>query len=150
MLCDICQRPASCRCGTCNLYCCDDHGGERCFRCAGELTRVELTVDPEREMGVWTADRYSRPSGKGYLQCYSKPAMPTIYIDDDGPPECYECGALARQICSSCQNLFCPEHAGTKSICASCARSSLLGIIVFGIMVVFLGAVLALGSFLAR
>jgi hypothetical protein len=133
MLCEVCQRDAVGWCKGCGAYLCADHGGERCFRCAGLLAAVQQPKPP-LEQAVYTLERDSRWGGKGYLQCYVEPSRPTIHIDDPGPPACYECGALTRRLCAHCHALFCPEHAGGKELCLNCLRSSRLGMAVLAIM----------------
>jgi hypothetical protein len=72
--------------------------------------------------------------------------MVSIYIDDPGPPECYECQGLAKVLCQNCQQLVCDEHRGGASVCRRCARSSLLGLWVTGAVI----ALFALMAFLFR
>jgi hypothetical protein len=138
MLCDICQRPAAGKCSGCGAFCCADHGGQRCFRCAGAFMAVKsdvVEVKERTDTAIYTSDKDSRYAGKGYLQCFTKPGMQTIYIDDPGPPACHLCESLAKAICSNCQQLFCAQHRGTKNLCQSCARSSRLGLwILFGML----------------
>ncbi len=147
MLCDVCQRTAAGRCNGCNAYYCPDHGGQYCFRCAATLVPADAEIKaPALETAVYTVDRASRWAGRGYLQCTIEPGMPTVYLDDRGPPACGVCGGLARKICSHCLSLFCPEHAGTATLCQSCVRSSRMGIFIlaavfllFGLLVLLLG-----------
>jgi hypothetical protein len=142
MNCDVCQREAAGHCSGCGALYCRDHGGERCFRCSTVLTAVEpRTFEELTETGFYTTERGSRYAGKGYLQCYTKPEMETIYLDDPGPPACHVCQGLARFICNNCQQLFCSDHRGGKTLCLHCARSSLLGVWVF------LGALAVLAFF---
>jgi hypothetical protein len=97
---------------------------------------VQLEVPADT--AIYTTDRDSRYSGTGYLQCYTKPGMPTIYLDDTGPPECHLCQGLAKVICRNCHQLVCPEHSSGSDLCRSCAGSSWVGLVV---------AVLAIGLF---
>jgi len=139
MLCDVCQRPAGLRCAGCGALVCADHGGERCFRCAGTLAVVtQQAVEVPADTAIYTTDRDSRYSGKGYLQCYTRSELVSIYVDDPGPPSCHACGGLARHICRNCQQLFCQQHRGGDELCRACARSSLVGLWVAGAAILLL------------
>lgn len=129
MLCDICQRPATGQCSGCGSFLCADHGGGRCFRCAGAFAPVKpQVVEIPPDTTIYTTDKDSRHAGKGYLQCYTRPAMETIHIDDPEPPSCLVCRRLARHICSNCHQLFCERHRGGGDLCRRCNRSALLGL----------------------
>lgn len=110
MLCHVCEEPAAGKCKSCGLAYCGGHGCDYCRTCA-------VAIMP-------TGPGSSAFRQTGFLQCVSKPRMKTVYVDDDGPPECYECGGLARKICQNCQNLYCLEHAGKGEWCASCAKTA--------------------------
>lgn len=140
MLCDVCQRDAAVRCAVCGVSFCPDHGGDRCFRCAGSLARLTTTVrEIDANTAIYTTERDSRYAGKGYLQCYTKTEMASIYIDDPGPPECYQCQSLAKFVCQNCQQLYCPAHRGGANLCRHCSRSSWLGLWVALTMMALLG-----------
>ena len=113
MICHFCTNEAAGKCASCGLGICPEHGGKYCRVCSGAVFSHE-TVTGERQE-------------KGYLQCPPKPEMETIYIDDDGPPECYQCQGLARKICHNCHNLFCKEHAGQGDWCDRCTHSARVG-----------------------
>lgn len=141
MLCDICQHEAVGKCLSCGIAFCSNHGNRCCFRCSAAVVAAE----PSRRSPTTAIRSTELPppsvSGKGYLQCETT-ARPTIYLDDPEPPGCYICQGLARHICRNCHNLYCPEHAAGSELCASCARSSLWGLIILGVM--FWGFVLVL------
>jgi hypothetical protein len=111
MICHFCNQETSRKCDSCGLAICSTHGERYCHVCSGAVFSKEV---PGAE-------------GKAYLQCPPKPRMETIYLDDDGPPECYRCQALARRVCQNCLNLYCPEHAGTKEWCDQCAKAARVG-----------------------
>src|SRR5437667_3683628 len=111
MICHFCNQETAAKCVSCGLAICRDHGERYCHVCSGAVFSKEV---PGAE-------------GKAYLQCPPKPRMETIYIDDDGPPECYRCQAMARRVCQNCHNLFCREHAGKDDWCDLCAKSARLG-----------------------
>ena len=115
MICHFCSRDTAAKCVSCGLAICPDHGKRYCQVCSNAVFSRE-TVTGQREQ-------------KGYLQCPSKPQMPTIYLDDDGPPACYKCEALARKVCQNCQSLYCREHAGKGGggLCDQCAAASRVG-----------------------
>lgn len=148
MNCEICQRPASQECSDCGTLYCPDHGGEKCFRCAGKLVSPRSrVVELPPETAIYTTEKASRYSGKSYLQCYTKPGIRTVYVDDPGPPACHQCGGLARQICNNCHQLFCADHQGGKELCQTCASSSNLGIVILLATGFFLGLVMLLNLF---
>src|SRR5262249_55203395 len=109
MICHYCNREALGKCISCGLAICPDHGNRYCKVCSNAVFSHE-TATGQRE-------------GKAYLQCPAKEPMPTVYIDDDGPPECYECQRLARRVCQTCHNLFCPLH-GHGDQCQTCHKAS--------------------------
>jgi hypothetical protein len=111
MICHFCNQETTRKCESCGLAICATHGERYCQVCSGAVFSKEV---PGAE-------------GQAYLQCPPKPRMETIYIDDDGPPECYRCQGLARRVCQNCLNLYCPEHAGTKEWCDQCAKSARIG-----------------------
>jgi hypothetical protein len=136
MQCELCQQEAVGACRACGAAYCASHAPSFCFRCA-----VAIGADAYGKGNLNTAvvsgDKTPRPSGKGYLQCTAS-GRPTVYLEDSGPPACYQCGALARRVCRNCQALFCPDHAGGADVCAGCARSSRLGLfILLGLGLVF-------------
>ena len=130
MLCELCQEEAVGACQACGAVFCADHAPSFCFRCAKAISQVSALSGSGSSTAVVSGDRQPRPSGKGYLQCEAS-GRPTIHVEDTGPPACYRCLALARQMCRNCQALFCPQHAGSADLCDICARSSRLGVIVF-------------------
>jgi hypothetical protein len=69
--------------------------------------------------------------------------------EDYEPPACHYCKGIARMVCRNCQHLYCPEHAGSHDLCKSCDRSSYLGLIVLGFIVVFMVLLIGVG-YLAR
>lgn len=146
MLCVVCERVAAGWCQGCGALYCSDHGGGRCFRCAGAFIGVEPECHPPAapNAAIFTLDRQSHWSGKGYLQCLGPSALPTVYVDDPGPPACHECGGLAKKVCSNCHTLFCGDHAGTAVLCRSCLRSSRLGMAVLATVIVLLGLLMLL------
>jgi hypothetical protein len=70
--------------------------------------------------------------------------MPTIYLDDDGPPSCHVCDGLARLICENCHNLYCAEHAGRRGWCAECTRSGRTGMLLSLGVFAFIGMIFLL------
>jgi hypothetical protein len=112
MMCHFCSREAAGKCESCGLGICPNHGARYCQVCS------EAVFCRETESGK---------GGKAYLQCPPKPAIPTIYLDDDGPPECYACQGLAHKVCHNCHNLFCREHAGSGDWCGQCTRAARVG-----------------------
>jgi hypothetical protein len=112
MICHFCQREATGKCVSCGLGFCSDHGKRYCQVCSNAVFS-EGTAPAPRE-------------GKGYLQCPPRPEMPTIYLDDDGPPECYRCQGLAFKVCQGCHNLFCRDHAGKGGCCEQCTKAARL------------------------
>ena len=80
-----------------------------------------VEIESVDETSVYTTDSEPRYAGKGYLQDAPRSRMATIYIDDPDPPECNECGRLAKQLCKNCQQLYCAEHEGGNELCAYCA-----------------------------
>jgi hypothetical protein len=133
MICAFCTNEAVGKCVGCGAAMCRDHQQEYCASCAAGI--YSRQADP------------TVGHGKGYLQSPSKPRMETIYIDDDGPPECYRCQALARKICQNCHQLVCAEHAVKGDWCDQCAQSARLSTwMTLGILLGL--TVLALGYFL--
>ena len=112
MICHYCNQQAAGKCQSCGLAICPAHGERYCQVCS------EAVFAPQES---------SHGDGKAYLQCPPKPEIPTIYLDDDGPPECYRCQALARKVCQNCHNLFCREHAGKNGWCDQCTESARVG-----------------------
>jgi hypothetical protein len=113
MICHFCNRDAPAKCHSCGLPICPEHGSRYCQVCSEAVFSREK-VTGERE-------------GKAFLQCPPRPQMETIYLDDDGPPECYRCPALARKVCQNCHNLFCLDHAGKGDWCDRCTRAAKVG-----------------------
>src|SRR5206468_2250559 len=111
MICHFCTRETAVKCVSCGLAICGDHGARYCHVCSGAVFSKE--VPPAQ--------------GTAYLQCPPKPRMETIYIDDDGPPECYRCQGIARRVCQNCHNLFCREHGGKGDWCDLCTHSARVG-----------------------
>jgi hypothetical protein len=123
MICHFCNRETTRKCESCGLAICPDHGDRYCHGCSGAVFSKEV---PGAE-------------GKAFLQCPPKPRMETIYLDDDGPPECYQCQGLARRVCQNCHNLYCAEH-GTAQWCDQCARAARVGTwLTVGIVAVLVG-----------
>jgi hypothetical protein len=122
MICHFCNREAVAKCASCGLAICADHGKRYCQVCSNAVFSQE--------------DASSERPGRAYLQCPPKPGMPTIYLDDDGPPECYRCQALARKVCQNCHNLYCREHAGKGEWCDQCTRGARFANWLTGAMVV--------------
>ncbi|HYV40062.1 MAG TPA: hypothetical protein VE988_30530 [Gemmataceae bacterium] len=110
MICHYCTREAARKCVSCGLAICSEHGNRYCHVCSGAVFSKDALTGEREE--------------KGYLQCPPRPEMPTIYIDDDGPPECYRCQALARKVCQNCHNLFCLKHGGNKDWCDRCTEGA--------------------------
>jgi hypothetical protein len=125
MICHYCNREAPAKCISCGLAICPEHGTRYCHVCSGAVFSRERT-EGEREEQL-------------FLQCPPKPRMETIYLDDDdGPPECYCCPALARHVCADCHNLYCRDHAGVGQFCGRCAKGARLGNwIIAGILLAF-------------
>jgi hypothetical protein len=113
MICHFCNHEAAAKCVSCGLAICPEHGDRYCKVCSGAVFSRE----------VMTGERAER----GYLQCPIKPPMETIYLDDDGPPECYRCHGLARQVCQICHRIYCKDHAAKGNMCDACAKSARLG-----------------------
>jgi hypothetical protein len=133
MICHYCNQEAAAKCVNCGLAICPAHGPRYCPVCSEAVFTTDLPGS----------------HGQAYLQCEPKPRMQTIYLDDDGPPECYRCGAIARRVCQNCHNLYCREHAGTDQWCDQCARAARVGtwltagivavIVVLAVLFYFLG-----------
>jgi hypothetical protein len=113
MICHFCQHEAVGKCVSCGLAFCSDHGKRYCHVCSSAVFSREAVTGQRDE--------------PGYLQCPPRPEMPTIYLEDDGPPECYRCLALARKVCQNCHSLYCLEHAGTGGFCDQCAKAAKVG-----------------------
>jgi hypothetical protein len=113
MQCHICAAEAAGRCRSCGLAFCGGDGAELCRGCA---------------TGILVLHGAPRAGARAFLQCVSKPRMPTVHLDDEGPPSCHQCGGLARRICENCQELYCPEHAGPRGWCESCTRAARSGL----------------------
>ena len=111
MICHYCSQETTRKCASCGLAICPAHGDRYCHVCS---EAVFSKKGPGSE-------------GKAFLQCPPKPRMETIYIDDDGPPECYRCQSLARRVCQNCLNLYCQQHAGTAEWCDQCAKAARFG-----------------------
>jgi hypothetical protein len=140
MQCELCQHEAVTACEVCGTGFCADHISPFCFRCATAIKAARQDRGSS-STAIVSGDREPRFSGKGYLQ-EDVPARPTVHVEDAGPPACYRCGGLARRLCQNCHNLFCPEHAGGSELCDHCARSSRLGLLVVGGMLLLLGVLL--------
>jgi len=129
MLCHECAEEAAGKCKSCGLAFCSGHGANLCRNCAVGI----MSLGPTRGRAG---------QEQLFLQCENRRRMPTIYLDDDGPPSCYVCEGLARHICENCQNLYCPEHGGQRGWCAGCTESSRVGLFlslgVFGFISVVL------------
>jgi hypothetical protein len=148
MQCELCQREAAGACPACGATFCAAHAPQFCFRCASAVGAA-VRPQPDSSTAIVAGDREPRPAGKGYLQCTSR-GMPTIYVNDTGPPTCYRCQALARRICRNCQSLYCQEHAGGNDLCDICERSSRLGLYILVVVLVLLLTLLLLAWFAAR
>lgn len=110
MICHFCHRDAIRKCLSCGLAICPDHGDIYCRVCSEAV----FASSPEA-------------TGRAYLQCPPRPQMQTIYLDDDDPPECYRCQALARKVCNNCLKLYCREHGGAPGWCDECTASARVG-----------------------
>lgn len=131
MYCYVCQREPRYWCPLCDRHLCEDHGGERCYRCGSACT---LLSEPGPAAGgletrLFTYGR-AYPSSRGYLQCETRKTIPTVYIDDDEPPSCRVCGRLARTVCYHCRDVYCPQHRSESGLCPSCVGSSRIGLII--------------------
>jgi hypothetical protein len=111
LICHYCNHEAHGKCASCGLAVCPAHGGRYCCVCSNAVFAVEKPEDP---------------FGRQFLQCPPKPQMQTIYLDDDGPPECYACQGIARKVCQNCHNLFCKEH-GKDGWCDECTKQARVG-----------------------
>jgi hypothetical protein len=135
--CHECSGEAVGKCKSCGLAFCSGHGADLCRTCAVGFMELE----PGR----------ARPGVRVFLQCENRPRMPTVYLDDDGPPACHVCDGLARHVCENCHQLYCPEHAGRRGWCEECTRSSRAGLLlslgVFGFIGVVLFLMYALEKF---
>lgn len=128
MQCYQCQNEAVERCYTCGALFCAEHGNVNCERCdtaiaPGDCRPDHISATPlatERKQGWW------RPQ----------------QAEEFTIPACYHCKGLARQRCHHCQSYYCPEHAGSGGLCASCHRSSNLG------LAMLLGSLLLIGLLL--
>jgi hypothetical protein len=116
MECHECDREAVGKCRRCGRGYCGGHGADLCRSCAVAI--------------VAGAPPGARGQRLVFLQCENRPRMPTIYLDDDdpGPPSCHICEGLARTVCESCHQLYCPEHAGRRGWCEECTRTSRVGL----------------------
>lgn len=146
MLCDICQQPATEQCPVCWTPLCADHGGPVCCHCAAAARNSTGGPSAPTSTAIYTTERNSRRVwARSYLPCTMRPGMPTIYLEDPGPPSCHECQGLARQLCRHCQQLFCPEHAGGPELCRQCARSSLIGLVILATITLSMTTLVFLG-----
>jgi hypothetical protein len=136
MICHYCQREAAAKCVSCGLAICPDHGNRYCQVCSGAVFSRE--------------DHRFQREEKGYLQCPPKPRMETIYLDDDGPPECCKCQAFAKRVCQNCHNLFCREHIGKDDWCPDCIKASRIGTWLAVGMVASMAGLSLLSLFLGR
>jgi hypothetical protein len=129
MVCHECAQEAAGQCRSCRRAFCSGHGAELCRTCAVSVT---------------TADNASRLVARRYLQCENARRMPTVFLDDPGPPACYFCEGLARQLCENCHNLYCPDHAGCPGWCAGCTHSARTGMRFAALVFLFLALILLL------
>jgi hypothetical protein len=116
MQCHECDHDAVGTCRSCGRSYCGGHGASLCRSCAVAVMAGEPAA--------------ARGQRMVFLQCENRPRIPTVYLDDDdpGPPSCHICDGLARTVCQSCQQLYCPEHAGRAGWCAECTRTSRVGL----------------------
>lgn len=129
MQCHECEADAVGQCRICGKGFCGGHGADLCRGCATAIVAVESPRSPMVK--------------QQYLQCVSRPRMPTVYLDDDGPPECYACQAYARYVCEGCHSLYCQEHGSKDRWCVQCAResrkSTLILLLIVGFFAVLAG-----------
>jgi hypothetical protein len=134
MYCHICQDEAVGRCYTCGGLFCAAHGQVNCTRCETAVA----AGDPR-------PDRFSVvPMASTYRPGWWRPQVAEAF----DPPACYQCKGLARRICRHCSCHYCPEHAGRGNMCAACARSSWLGIVIL-LTTLFLLGILVLAGYLS-
>ena len=126
MACQWCVREAVSRCYSCGDLVCEAHqghgkGSENCLRCETAILA-----------GDYRTDRVSRvsPASKLFKVAWWRP----IPAEDYDPPSCYLCQGLARQVCRHCRERYCLEHGSRDGLCRPCERSSLLGLIVLGLI----------------
>ena len=82
MECDICQRPAGSRCLGCGALVCPDHGGERCFRCAGATLEFDGDGKLTKVTHQVNVKRGPRPRCHATLLLHPDPLVRQIVEDD--------------------------------------------------------------------
>lgn len=127
MKCHLCGQPAVDRCYACGRLFCERHGQTNCSACAhgiaaGDPRPDRITADPASHAAAQRA--WWRPQE----------------ADEYEPPSCYVCHGLARRVCQRCERRFCAEHAGNDYLCRECHRSSSIGLVAFGVLMVFVAA----------
>ncbi len=137
MFCHECHQGAVGRCRSCGLAFCSGHGADLCRACSGAIVVPGTRLQRAGEE-------------RTFLQCQNARRMPTVYLNDDGPPSCHVCDGLAKSICENCHELYCPEHAGRRGWCVNCTSSSRVGVVVSAGIFAFIAAVFVLAFLLEK
>ncbi len=132
MQCHLCPQEAVGRCFTCGALFCADHGREDCDRCAAAVAAG--APRPRRRNAQHSGSRAT----------WWRPQVAENY----SPPACYECQGLTRKSCRHCGNWYCADHAGPQELCASCGRSSNLGLFALAAIALALAGLIVAGFWL--
>jgi len=135
MKCHVCGEPAVDRCYTCGRLFCERHGEKNCSVCVHGIA----AGDPR-------PDRFT--AAPNHLSAPNKSWWHPQEAEDYQPPACYVCQGLARRTCQNCQRLFCADHAGNDHLCRQCYRSTSIGLIAFGVLMLLVVALALWGIFL--
>jgi hypothetical protein len=133
MACHICGQEAVSRCFQCGELFCAKHGDVNCTHCTDAIAAGDPRPDriSAARLRVLARPGWWRP----------QPA------EEYAPPACYQCKGIARRTCPNCQQLFCPDHAGSNGMCAECQSSSRLGVVILAAIAGVLAIVVAWGAF---
>ena len=119
MKCHLCDEKGVSRCYTCGQLFCAKHGTKNCATCDGGFQEVEQRVQK--------GSRRERRRGDAWW----RPQEAEAFV----PDSCYVCKRLARSTCQTCQQFFCPEHAGAEHLCKQCHQSGQIAFAAFGVLV---------------